>query len=88
MPDERKEFEELTIKFGKGLAEDFTGKDGRYRRRDRLGEPEGIHPECRAEGNGRGLQDKGAEDTGNRIQRIGKRKAGFSHKGNGSKALP
>ena len=22
MPDERKEFEELTIKFGKGLAED------------------------------------------------------------------
>lgn len=29
MPDERKEFEELTIKFGKGLAEDFTGKDGK-----------------------------------------------------------
>ena len=28
MPDERKEFEELTIKFGKGLAEDFTGKGG------------------------------------------------------------
>ena len=29
MPDERKEFEELTIKFGKGLAEPFTGKDGK-----------------------------------------------------------
>ena len=28
MPDEKKNFEELTIKFGKGLAEDFTGKDG------------------------------------------------------------
>ena len=28
MPEEKKQFEELTIKFGKGLAEDFTGKDG------------------------------------------------------------
>ena len=33
MPDERKEFEELTIKFGKGLAEDFTGKDGKAYKR-------------------------------------------------------
>ena len=33
MPDERKEFEELTIKFGKGLAEDFTGKDGKVYKR-------------------------------------------------------
>lgn len=29
MSDERKDFEELTIKFGKGLAEPFTGKDGK-----------------------------------------------------------
>ena len=65
-----------------------SGKDGRYRRRDRLGEPEGIHPECRAEGNGRGLQDQISAEKGNRIQRIVKRKAGFSHKGNGGKALP
>ena len=33
MPDERKEFEELTIKFGKGLVEDFTGKDGKAYKR-------------------------------------------------------
>ena len=33
MADERKQMEELTIKFGKGLAEDFTGKDGKdYKR--------------------------------------------------------
>lgn len=33
MPDEKKKFEELTIKFGKGLAEDFTGKDGKAYKR-------------------------------------------------------
>ena len=33
MPDEKKQFEELTIKFGKGLAEDFTGKDGKAYKR-------------------------------------------------------
>lgn len=33
MPDEKKQFEELTIKFGKGLAEDFTGNDGKAYKR-------------------------------------------------------
>ena len=33
MPEEKKTREEITIKFGKGLAEDFKGKDGKdYKR--------------------------------------------------------
>ena len=33
MSEERKPMEELTIKFGKGLVEDFTGKDGKEYKR-------------------------------------------------------
>ena len=38
-------------------------------------EPEGIRPERRAEGNGRGLQDQIPAEKGSRIQRVGQGKA-------------
>lgn len=36
MAEERRVMEELTIKFGKGFAEDFTGKDGKAYKRIRI----------------------------------------------------